>query len=447
MFSVLRINIMEVRKFFFLILAVLVWPAASISQELLTLEDAISIALKNNFDIQMVAKDVAIAENNVNVANAGMLPSVTGNMSRTAAIQNMTQTLLSGETRELDGAKSNSFLYGAALDWTIFDGFRMFARYEQLKELKALGEETMKTVILATVFDVIASYYDLVQQQHLIDATKTALDLSAFRHQIAESRYQIGKAAKLEVLAANVDMNTDTTNLLRQQETYRNIQIHLNELLARDVDAEFSVIDTFIIEHDMDYKALASKAEALNPDLQAAIVNHRLQQLELKYVRGARYPVVSVTSAYTRSRSESAFGFSTQSNVNGFNYGVTASVNIFNGFLQRRAERNAELAIDQAELQVSKVRGNIEAQLRAAYQTYLTSLELVRLESSNTRIAKENLDITLEKFKLGSIAPVEFREAQRNFVDASARYSTAQYNAKIAEITLNQIAGTLQVSE
>src|SRR5690606_38546306 len=212
---------------------------------------------------------------------------------------------------------------------------------------------------------------------------------------------------------------------LRQQETYRNIQIHLNELLARDVDAEFSVIDTFIIEHDMDYKALASKAEALNPDLQAAIVNHRLQQLELKYVRGARYPVVSVTSAYTRSRSESAFGFSTQSNVNGFNYGVTASVNIFNGFLQRRAERNAELAIDQAELQVSKVRGNIEAQLRAAYQTYLTSLELVRLESSNTRIAKENLDITLEKFKLGSIAPVDFREAQRNCVDASARYSTA----------------------
>lgn len=445
--SVSRINIMGVRKLVFLVLGVLAWPAASISQELLRLEDAVAIALKNNFDIQMVAKDVAIAENDVNAANAGMLPSVTGNMSRTAAIQNMTQTLLSGETRELTGAQSNSFLYGAALDWTIFDGFRMFTRYEQLKELKALGDETMKSVILATVFDVIANYYDLVQQQHLIDATKTALDLSAFRHQIAESRYQIGKAAKLEVLAANVDMNTDTTNLLRQQETYRNIQIRLNELLARDVDAEFSVIDTFIIEHGMDYEALASKAQALNPDLQAAIVSHRLQQLELKYVRGARYPVVNVTSAYTRSRSQSAFGFSTQSNVNGFNYGVTASVNIFNGFLQRRAERNAELAIEQAELQVSKVRGNIEAQLRAAYQTYLTSLELVRLESSNTRIAKENLDITLEKFKLGSIAPVEFREAQRNFVDASARYSTAQYNAKIAEITLNQIAGTLQVGE
>lgn len=440
-------NTMSIRKFFCLICCVMVWPAASPAQELLSLEDAIAIALKNNYDIQMVAKEVAIADNNANVANAGMLPTVTGNLSRTAAIQNMAQTMLSGETRDLSDARSNSFLYGAALDWTIFDGFRMFTRYEQLKELKALGEETMKSVILATVFDVIANYYDLVHQQHLIDATRTALDLSAFRHQIAESRYQIGRAAKLEVLAANVDMNTDTTNLLRQRETYRTIQIRLNELLARDVTTDFSVADTFMIAHDMDYDALAHTAKQLNPDLQAAIVSHRIEQLELKHIRGARYPVVNLTSAYTRSRSESAFGFSTRSNVNGLNYGITASVNIFNGFLQRRNERNAEFVIEQAALQIDKVSRNIEAQLQAAYQTYLTSLELVRLESRNERIAKENLDITLEKFKLGSIAPVEFREAQRNFVDASARYSTAQYNAKIAEITLNQIAGTLKVGE
>lgn len=436
---------MSFRNIFIAFLGVLASPMVVCSQTLLPLEDAIAVALKNNYDIQLVAKEVEIADNNVSVANAGMLPSVTGNMSRTAAIQNMTQTLLSGETREFSRAQSNSFLYGAALDWTIFDGFQMFTRYDQLKELKTLGEETMKSVILSTVFDVIANYYDLVQQQHLIDATETALELSAFRHQIAESRYQIGRASKLEVLAASVDMNTDTTNLLRQREAYGNIQIRLNELLARDVGTEFSVIDTFVIAHDLNYQSLATTAKQLNPDLQVAIVNHRLQQLELKRIRGARYPVVNVTSAYTRSRSESAFGFSTHSNVNGFNYGITASVNIFNGFLQRRNERNAEFVIEQAEMQIDKVSRNIEAQLQAAYQSYLTSLELVRLESSNRRIAKENMDITLEKFKLGSIAPVEFREAQRNFVDASTRYSTAQYDAKLAEITLAQIAGTLKL--
>lgn len=420
-------------------------PFGAFSQQLLTLEDAVAIALKNNYDIQMVNKEVAIAENNVNIANAGMLPAISGDMSRNAAIQNMTQTLLSGETRVLSGAESSSFAYGATLGWTIFDGFQMFTRYEQLKALKALGEENMKSAILNTVFEVITNYFDLVQQRHLIDAIQTALELSAFRFEVAENRYQIGRAAKLEVLTASVDMNTDTTNLLRQQDVYRSTQIRLNELLARDVNTDFKVMDTIVIAHDLHLQTLSETAKTLNPTLQAAIVNHRISQLELKRVKGERYPVVNVSSSYTRSRSQTEFGFSTQSRINGFNYGIGASMSIFNGFLQRRNEQNAKLLIESAEINVDKVSQNIEAQLLAAYQTYLMNLELVRLEERNEAIAKENMDITLEKFKLGSIAPVEFREAQRNFVDASARYITAQYNAKVAEITLNQIAGTLNM--
>src|SRR5690606_9252017 len=122
-----------------------------------------------------------------------------------------------------------------------------------------------------------------------------------------------------------------------------------------------------------------------------------------------------------------------------------ASLNLFNGFLQRRNERNAEIAIESAGILIDQVNQNIQSQMLAAFQTYLMNLELVRLEANNKAIAGENMDITLEKFKLGSIAPLEFREAQRNFVDASVRYSTAQYQAKLAEISLNQIAGTLRL--
>ncbi|MBK1441618.1 TolC family protein [Parapedobacter sp. ISTM3] len=419
-------------------------PYFGVAQPELTLEEAIALALENNYDIRLVAKDLAIAANNVHVGNAGMLPTVSGDVSAAASIQNTTQTLLSGETRALRGARSRSAAYGASLDWTIFDGLQMFTRYEQLKALKALGDANLKAAILTTVFEVMSSYFDLVQQQQLINATRTALELSAFRYQTAENQYQIGRASKLEVLAASVDMNTDTTNLLRQRDQYRSTQIRLNELLARDVNTDFSVADTIIIANDLNYEALSRWAKQLNPTLQSAIVNHRISQLELKRIKGERYPVISVSSAYTRSQSRAALGFSTESKNNGFNYGIAASVNIFNGLMQRRNEQNAEFAMEAAEIEVDRVGKNIEAQLLAAYQTYLMNLELVRLEERNKLIAKENMDITLEKFKLGSIAPLEFREAQRNFVDASARYSTAQYQAKLAEITLNQIAGTLK---
>ena len=422
-------------------------PFHGVGQPVLTMEEAIAIALENNYDIRLVSKDADVAANNVHVGNAGMLPSVSGDVSASASIQNTTQTLLEGETRALRGSRNRSSAYGVSLNWTIFDGLQMFARYDQLKELQALGEANLKAAILSTVYDVVSGYFDLVQQQQLIKATQMAMELSAFRYQTAESRYQIGRAAKLEVLAASVDLNADTTTLLRQRDQYRTSQIRLNELLARNVNVEFSVTDTIIIASDLHYETLIEQAKRLNPMLQSALINHRVSQLEMKRVKGQRYPVVRVSSAYTRSQSSTELGFSTRSKNSGLNYGISASMNIFNGFMQRRNERNAELMLDAAEIEVDKIEENIDAQLQAAYQTYLMNLELVRLEERNRDIAQENMDITLEKFKLGSIAPVEFREAQRNFVDASTRYSTAQYQAKLAEITLKQIAGVLDGAE
>src|SRR3546814_10495246 len=117
----------------------------------------------------------------------------------------------------------------------------MFTRCDQLKALKALGEADLKAAILSSVYEVVSGYFDLVQQQQLIKATKTAMELSAFRHQTAESRYQIGRASKLEVLADSVDLNTDTTNLLWQRDFYRTTQIRLNELLAREVNTDFEI--------------------------------------------------------------------------------------------------------------------------------------------------------------------------------------------------------------
>src|SRR5690606_30778147 len=178
-------------------------------------------------------------------------------------------------------------------------------------------------------------------------------------------------ASKLEVLAARVDLNTDTTDLLRQRDVYNSTRVRLNELLGRSVDIAFGVVDTVIISHTLNYDELLALAVRQNPTLQSALINQRISELELKLVKGNRYPVVSVSSAYTRSRSRAELGFSTRSKNNSFSYGISASLNLFNGFLQRRNERNAELAIEAANIQVDQVSQNIRAQLLAAYQTYL----------------------------------------------------------------------------
>ena len=415
------------------------------AQNRLSLEEAVQTALENNYDIKLNKNEVEQAKVNVNRANAGMLPVVTGNLSTNNTLLNTKQTLSNGVVQERSGARNSNMVYGPIVNWQVFDGFQMFARYDRLKELENLGEANFKLAIQTTLADVINNYYDLVQQQQQIEALTGALEISRIRLRNSESRYTIGKAAKLEVLAASVDLNTDTTNLLRQIDQYRNTKIRLNELLARDINTEFSVTDTIIIGSNLLLPDLLNSASQLNPSIQSALINKRISEINLREVKANRYPNINMSTGYNFNRSYSELGFARNSTGRGLNYGLTASVNIFNGYLQKRAEKNASLQIENNQLQYERLNQSITSQLSSLFQTYQTNLQLVKLERQNLEVARQNINITLEKFRLGSVAPLEFREAQRNYIDANARYTNAQFEAKLAEVGLMQLSGRLNL--
>lgn len=410
---------------------------------MLSLEDAVKIALENNYEIKIAKNDLKISQTNVSAGNAGMLPTAAATISQNNNLQNLSQTRSDGTTTSLDNGKSNSLNYGVGLGWTIFDGFKMFAKKEQLEQLEKLGETQLKLTIITKISDVQAAYFDLVQQQQQLSALDTTIVISNQRVSLAKNRFTIGKASKLEVLNAQVDINTDKVALLRQQELYQNSKIALNQILARDTQIDFRVDDHFEIENRLDFAELKALAEKQNPQIESLIIARKVAELELKQIKGGRYPTIAVNTGYNFANNESSLGFTTQSSARGLNYGFSASLNLFDGFAQRRNEKIAGLQIDNASLQIEQQSLALESQLATAYQTYLTNLELIVLEETNEGIAKQNLDITLDKFRIGTITTIEFRTAQLNYVIAKVRYSDAQFQAKLSEIALKELAGTI----
>ncbi|UOK42707.1 MULTISPECIES: TolC family protein [Flavobacterium] len=416
----------------------------SYAQEVLTVEEAVQIALKNNYDIKLASNDLEVSKEGYSIANAGMLPRIDGTFSQNNNIQNTKQTQATGEVRELNDAKNNNMTYGVNLGWTVFDGLKMFARYDQLQTLEKQGEVQLKSTILTKVSDVMTTYYDLVKQQQLIKALDTTIVISKQRLKLADNRFSIGKASKLEVLNAQVDLNQDLSNLLLLKQFFQISKVNLNALLARDSATDFKVVEEVVIDENLQLKELQDLVEKQNPQLQLALINKRVAELDLKQVRAERYPTVRLNSGYNFNKSESSLGFVSQSSSNGFNYGVAATLNIFNGFLQTKNEKIAKLQVDNSSLLIEQERQTISSELYSTYQTYLTNVELVRLEEHNEEIAKKNLEITLEKFKLGSIPTIEFRNAQENYINVKARNTSAKFQAKISEVMLNEIAGNIK---
>ena len=413
------------------------------AQEVLTLEDAVKIALENNYEIKIAKNNLIIDKTNVSTGNAGMLPKITATIVDNNNVQNTTQTRSDGTVNKLDNAKNNSLVYGAGLDWTVFDGFKMFAKLDQLKALQKLGEANVKLTIITKISDVTSTYYDIVQQQQQLEALDSTIVISNQRLTLAQNRFTIGKASKLEVLNAQVDLNTDTTALLRQKELFTNTKTLLNQILARDLTADFKVISEIKVDDKLLLNELNSLAEKQNPQLETQILNKKVAELQLKQVKSTRYPVVKVTSGYNFTETAASLGFITQSSAKGFNYGFSATLNLFDGFSQKRSEKIAKLQIENANVVLEQQNQSLKAIMTTTFQTYLTNLELTKLEQKNESIAKQNLAITLDKFRIGTITTLEFRTAQLNYTTAKVRNSYAQFQAKLSEISLKEMAGNL----
>lgn len=415
----------------------------SYTQEILTSEQAVTIALENNYEIRMAKNELRIDSLSLSPGFAGMLPRVNAFLDDNNSIQNLEQTRSDGTVNSQDDAKNNSLNYGLELDWTLFDGFKMFATHERLKEQQNLGANALKESIIGNLSDVLITYYDLVQQQQQLAALDSTVVISKQRVTLAQNRFHIGKASKLEVLNAQVDLNTDQTQYLKQNELLTNTKIELNRLLARDIEISFSVEPSIKIDSGLFLPDLQAMAVENNPELLSQIIQNKIAELEFKEIRASRYPTIIATTSYNFSESESSLGFTTNSSSHGLRYGIGVNMNIFDGFKQNRSEKIAKLRINNSKLTIEQQQKTLLSQLSIAHQTYQTNLKLIALENKNESMAKENLEITMEKYRIGIIPTIEFRTAQLNYINAQLRYSNAVFKAKLSEISLKALSGNL----
>ncbi|MDO9614695.1 MAG: TolC family protein, partial [Bacteroidota bacterium] len=125
------------------------------------------------------------------------------------------------------------------------------------------------------------------------------------------------------------------------------------------------------------------------------------------------------------------------------NYGLVLGMDIYNGNNRRREKTNALIEVETRIYRFQEVEQDIKAELLTVYYAYQNNLRLVKMEGQNLDVARENLEIALERYRLGALSGLELREVQKSLLDAEERLISVKFQTKLAEISLLQISGKI----
>jgi len=415
----------------------------------LSLPQAIAEALEHNFGILLTRQDEQIAVNNVTRGNAGQLPSLTGNLTQTFNDNNINQRFGDADPRIVNAAHSNAFNTNVTLGWTIFDGLGMFIAYDRLKSLRQQQQQITRATVEETVETVTNAYYDVVRQNGKITSLVEALKIGQTRIDLTQAQVDVGVSAKVEMLTARVDYNADRSLLLQQRQALTAAKIVLNTLLGRTAGQDFAPTDSLVVTRDLRQETITAGIRDQNPRLLQARLGADVATYNRRLISASRLPQVNLVSGYglTRNINNAAFaGTQLTTSVNqvrGLNYGVTASVPIFNGFNLRRQEQNARVVEVQSQLSLDQTNLQLDADAATAFAQYQNFIQLLDLEETNIQLAHQNVNIALERYRLGLLTPLALREAQRNELAAATRLLDIRYAAKQAETALRRLSGGL----
>lgn len=416
------------------------------AQKLLTLEDAIATALQYNYDIRLSKNDSAVAALDNSYRNAVFLPRLNANAGVVWNKNNQNQKFANGTKRE-GNVKTNNVNSSLTLNWTLYDGGKMFVLRDQAEELLRLGELTIKDQVVNTISNVINQYYIIVRQKQQLKAIEEQMSISQTRVDLAQRKLDIGVGAKPEVLQSKVDLNAQKSSQLRQKTLIQQLKDQLNQTMNVANGSDYEVSDSIPFNAKITMEEIQNNLENTNPVLQILRKNIDLANLTLKQRKAERLPILSFNSAYNFTRANNDVALNPAlplfNQNRGYNYGFSATIPILNNHNAQRLVKQAELNIQYQQLNLESQKSTINLNVLNAFREYEFQKQALELEEANILLAKENVNIILETYRLGQATYLQLREAQKSLEDAYDRLIAARYNTKLAETELLRLKGDL----
>ena len=415
------------------------------AQEELTISSAIKKTVENNLDIEVSENFKRIAKNNSSILNNNYLPNIQLGSEINTNIQSIEIETPSGISGTLDDTQTDNSSAVLSVDYNIIDASGRKYNYKKSKELYSKSSLEVQEIIENTILQLFTVFFEVGRLSEEKEILKNSLDISKRRYERRLLEFEYGQTNNLEVLNAEVDVNSDSINLLNTSKKLFNARSDLNLIMNVDLESEFNINTNIDFLAQDEINSIFSNDINNNTRLLIIEKDIIISNLERKIAKSSYLPTLGLIGSYgwNESINDNPYAFYNKSISDGFSAGINIRWDIFRGGKKIIANKNAEIGEENSELIKKKTVLELKKELRNAYQTHLNNLFILEVQRKNLNTNKNNFDRNIERYKIGQVSSIEFRRAQLNLLNAELSKNSSKYQAKISEAYFLKISGEI----
>lgn len=401
-------------------------------------------ALERNFGIVIARNQLAIADANSSILNSRFLPILSATAGFNYSNEDQEVTFRNGEVNSVNGAETERYNAALNLNYTLFDGLGRWYDYKRFKEQYNLSELQVRQTIETTLLQLFTVYYEVARLRENVSVLEQTYANTQDRLTRAQYQFDYGQVNKLEVLNAEVDLVTDSINLINGRQQLRNAKRDLTVVLNSELDREFTVDTAVNFINPIRMEEFYTAAPQNNVELLIAKSNIQVSDYSYKAAKSVFLPSLNLNGSYGWNEGQfPVTSFATSSTSTGLSVGLSLNWNLFDGGTGITNVKTARILRDNQELVEKQLEVETARNLANARGNYQNSLEIYRLQRQNVLTAQDNYERSAERYKLGQISSVELRQAQINLLNSQTNRNLAKYQAKLAELELLQLSGQI----
>lgn len=408
------------------------------AQVVLSLQDVLDSALKNNYDIRIAGNLARVGEINNHLGMAGALPTIGINAADNESFTNVNQKLNSGTEIKRDLSRANVLTSGINGSITLFNGMKVVATKQKLNYLQSQGEQNLNAQIQNTLAAVMIKYYDIIRQQEYEKVIQQTLEVSQKKLEIVNERKKAGMASDADMLQAQIDVNTSSQNLLSQKLMVDQAKTDLLDLLGSRQYYTFTIQDSILVDKNLSPDSVFGFL-IRNPLYLSAIQQVKISEQAAKEISAQRFPSMKLNAGYNFNLTKNEAGLTLFNQNYGPVVGVSLYVPIFNGNIYHIQHKSAKYNTQNAKFERDKLFNDLTATAVKTGLSYKTTLQQIEKQQDNKELSTRLVNLTLEKFRLNQSTILDMKTAQASYESNAYLLVNLQYAAKVSEIELKRL--------